>query len=96
MGDDLNEGKPTLPLIYVMRKGSAAQALAVRDAIEKGGRDSFDEVLAAIHSTGALEYSRNQARVEAQRACAAIDALLGSAYKDSLVELASFAADRDH
>lgn len=96
LGDDLNEGKPTLPLIYVMREGSAAQVLAVRDAIEKGGRDSFDEVLAAIHSTGALEYSRNQARAEAQRACAAIDALLGSAYKDSLVELASFAVDRDH
>ena len=54
------------------------------------------EVLAAIRSTGALEYSRNQARREAQMACAAITVLPASAYKDSLVELASFAAERDH
>ncbi len=96
LGDDLNEGKPTLPLIHVMLRGTAEQVRVVRDAIEKGGRDSFDEVLAAIHSTGALDYSRNQARREAQMACAAIAVLPESAFKDSLVELASFAAERDH
>ncbi len=96
LGDDLNEGKPTLPLIHVMLKGSPAQALAVREAIEKGGRESFGEVLAAILATGALEYARNQARTEAKRACAAIDVLPGSAYKESLVELASFAVERNH
>jgi octaprenyl-diphosphate synthase len=68
----------------------------VREAIEKGGRDAFDEVLAAIHATGALDYARNQARTEAKMACAAINELPVSAYKDSLIELASFAVDRDH
>jgi octaprenyl-diphosphate synthase len=96
LGDDLNEGKPTLPLIHVMLRGSAAQARVVREAIEKGGRDAFDDVLAAIRATGALEYSRNQAKREAKMACAAISGLPSSAYKDSLVELASFAVDRNH
>jgi octaprenyl-diphosphate synthase len=96
LGDDLNEGKPTLPLIYVMRNGSRAQVADVRDAIEKGGRESFGAVLDAIRSTGALDYARNQARNEAKQACKAISVLPSSAYKDSLVELASFAADRDH
>lgn len=96
LGDDLNEGKPTLPLIHVMLRGTAEQARVVREAVEKGGRDSFDAVLAAMRSTGALEYSRNQARSEARMACAAIGTLPESAYKDSLVELASFAVERHH
>jgi octaprenyl-diphosphate synthase len=96
LGDDLNEGKPTLPLIHVMLRGSPEQARVVREAIEKGGRDAFEDVLAAIRATGALDYARNQARSEAQMACVAINELPGSAYKDSLIELASFAVDRDH
>jgi octaprenyl-diphosphate synthase len=96
LGDDLNEGKPTLPLIHVMLRGSPEQAKVVREAIEKGGRDSFDAVLAAIRDTGALDYARSQARSEAKMACDAINELPGSAYKDSLVELASFAVDRNH
>ena len=62
LGDDLAEGKPTLPLIYVMQHGSAEQAACVRQAIESGGRDDFQAVLAAIRATGALEHAKKQAK----------------------------------
>ena len=96
LGDDLNEGKPTLPLIYAMRKGSPAQAQTVRHAIEQGGRDDFEAVLEAITNTGALEYAREQARHEAAAACAAIERLPNSKYRDSLIQLADFAVNRNH
>ena len=96
LGDDLNEGKPTLPLIYAMRKGSPAQAQTVRHAIEQGGRDDFGAVLEAITNTGALEYAREQARREAAAACAAIERLPTSKYRDSLLQLADFAINRNH
>jgi len=96
LGDDLNEGKPTLPLIYAMRKGSAAQAKTVRHAIEQGGRDDFAAVLSAITDTGALDYAREQAKLEVATACAAIECLPNSKYRDSLVQLADFAVNRNH
>jgi octaprenyl-diphosphate synthase len=96
LGDDLNEGKPTLPLIYAMRKGSRAQAQTVRHAIEHGGRDDFEAVLEAITDTGALEYAREQARREAAVACAAIELLPNSKYRESLLQLADFAVNRNH
>jgi octaprenyl-diphosphate synthase len=96
LGDDLNEGKPTLPLIYAMRKGSPAQAQTVRHAIEHGGRDDFAVVLEAITSTGALDYAREQAGLEAAAACAAIEHLPNSKYRDSLLQLADFAVNRNH
>jgi octaprenyl-diphosphate synthase len=96
LGDDLNEGKPTLPLIYAMRKGSPVQAQTVRHAIEQGGRDDFGAVLEAITNTGALEYAREQARREAAAACAAIERLSNSKYRDSLLQLADFAVNRNH
>jgi octaprenyl-diphosphate synthase len=96
LGDDLNEGKPTLPLIYAMREGSAAQAQTVRHAIEQGGRDDFQAVLEAISNTGALDYAREQARHEAATACAAIEHLPNSKYRDSLLQLADFAVNRTH
>ncbi len=95
LGDDLAEGKPTLPLIYVMRNGSAEQAACVRHAIENGGRDDFPNVLAAIRATGALEHAERQATVEAELASAALAALPASQYKDSLLELCSFAVARN-
>jgi octaprenyl-diphosphate synthase len=94
LGDDLAEGKPTLPLIYAMQHGTAEQARCVRQAIESGGRDDFPEVLSAVLATGALEHTRKQAEAEAVRAQAVIEALTASAYKDSLLELASFAVAR--
>jgi octaprenyl-diphosphate synthase len=96
LGDDLNEGKPTLPLIYAMRKGSPAQAQTVRHAIVQGGRDDFEAVLEAITDTGALDYAREQARREASVACAAIEHLQNSKYRDSLLQLAEFAVNRNH
>ncbi len=94
LGDDLAEGKPTLPLIYAMQHGSAGQAAVVRGAIEQGDVGRFAEVLQIIHSTGALEFTRQQAMREAESACAAITAMAGSKYKQCLLELANFAATR--
>jgi octaprenyl-diphosphate synthase len=96
LGDDLNEGKPTLPLIYVMERGSVPQAQTVRRAIEHGGRDEFEAVLAAIESTGALEYSRTKAKEEAKTARDSLAALPNSNYKQCLLELAAFAVERDY
>ena len=96
LGDDLAEGKPTLPLIYVMQNGSAEQAACVRKAIENGGRDDFPAVLAAIRATGALEHARQQAKEEADRAITALESLPASPYKDSLLELCLFAVARSY
>src|SRR5947209_18738674 len=87
LGDDLNEGKPTLPLIRVLESGSPRQAQIVRSAIEHGGRDKFEAVSEAIHATGALGYTRRKAEAEAQSAREAIAALPSSNYRDSLLEL---------
>lgn len=96
LGDDLNEGKTTLPLIHVMQRGTPDQAALVRHAIETGGRDSFAGVLEAIRATGALEHARRQAQREADAACAAISGLGDSMYRRSLLDLAAFAAQRSY
>jgi octaprenyl-diphosphate synthase len=94
LGDDLNEGKPTLPLIYVMRRGSPRQAALVRRVIEHGGREEFAAVLEAIHTTGALDVARAQARSEADKARASLACVADSTYKRSLLDLAAFAIER--
>ena len=94
LGDDLAEGKPTLPLIYVMQNGTSEQAACVRGAIENGGRDDFAAVLAAIRATGALEYAKKCAQAEVGLAKEALDILPASTYKDSLLELCLFAVAR--
>ena len=96
VGDDLAEGKPTLPLIYAMKHGSAQQAAIIRAAIEQGGLQELEPVLQTIQETGALDYARGQARREAEAACAAIAHLPGSDYKDSLLQLADFAVTRKY
>jgi len=96
LGDDLNEGKPTLPLIRVMQNGSSVDAALVRRAIEEGGREGFESVLAAIRNTDALSYAHGRARDEARLACDAIAALADSKYKQSLLELARFAVERTY
>ena len=96
LGDDLNEGKPTLPLLHVLHRGTLAQAALVRRAIEQGGRDDFESVLDAIRSTGALDYARAAARAEAELACDAIRRVRGSIYRQSLLDLAAFAVERTH
>jgi octaprenyl-diphosphate synthase len=96
LGDDLAEGKPTLPLIHVMQHGAPEAAAAVRRAIETGGRDDFPAVLAAIRATDALAHTRHVAQMEAEQAKTAISPLPDSQYKKALLELAAFAADRTH
>jgi octaprenyl-diphosphate synthase len=96
LGDDLNEGKPTLPLIYAMKHGDPEQAALVRHAVEHGGRDDFVAVLSAIRATGALDFAREQARREATNACAALAAVGDSNYRESLLHLATFAAERNY
>ena len=94
LGDDLAEGKPTLPLIHAMQHGTPEQAAVVRAAIEQGDVARLGEVQAIIHATGALEFTRRQALHEAEAACAAIATFADSQYKESLLELAHFAASR--
>ena len=96
LGDDLAEGKPTLPLIYVMQNGTPEQAACVRRAIEEGGRDDFPAVLAAIHQSGALEYARQVAAREAELARVAISHLDDSNYRKALLQLCLFAIERNH
>ncbi len=96
LGDDLAEGKPTLTLIFVLRHGNLEEAARVRRAIENGGRDDFPQVLAAMRTTGALDYARQKAKVEAELAAAALDVVPASQYKDSLLELCLFAVARNY
>lgn len=96
VGDDLAEGKPTLPLLHVMRNGTPEQARRVRQAIASGGTEDFAAILQAIYDTGALEHTRLQAEREARLAVDALAGLPHGAYRDALIELAAFAVHRNH
>lgn len=95
LGDDLAEGKPTLPLLYAMKNGTPEQAAAIREAIEFAGLAQFDTVLCAIRETGALDYTREQARREIAIAKAALDVLPDTQHKSALIQLADFAVERN-
>ncbi|MBT8128509.1 MAG: octaprenyl diphosphate synthase [Gammaproteobacteria bacterium] len=95
VGDDLAEGKPTLPLIYAMRKGSADQARLIRSAIEKGGYDYIDDVQAIIHATGALDYTASVANREAELALAELGHLQDSDFRHALESLAHLSVERN-
>jgi octaprenyl-diphosphate synthase len=95
LGDDLNEGKPTMPLIYAMQHGDDKAAATVREAIEHGDIARFDAVLHIITQSGALEYTRQQARSEADAARAMLARLPDSADRQILLQLAEFAATRE-
>jgi octaprenyl-diphosphate synthase len=94
VGDDLAEGKPTLPLLYAIKHGNAEEQALVRGAIEHGGLDALPRVMAAIQRTGALDYTRRQAEAEAATAKSALGKLPNSKYRDYLLQLASFAVTR--
>ncbi|MDX5364283.1 MAG: polyprenyl synthetase family protein [Pseudazoarcus pumilus] len=96
LGDDLAEGKPTLPLILAMQHGTPAQAALVRAAIEQGQREAFPEVLAAISACGALDAAREAARAEAALAREQIAALPASVFSEALLELPAFAVERNY
>ncbi len=94
LGDDLAEGKATLPLIYAMREGTPAQRALLRQAIESGGEAGFEPVEQVIRETGALDYARAAAEREAGRARECVAILPDSQYKQSLLDLPAFAVAR--
>ena len=94
VGDDLAEGKPTLPLIFAMRNGSEEQSSVVRKAIEEGGLNYLDQVMDAIKQTGAIEYTEKTARQEAELAIQQLEHLPESEYKDAMIWLAKYSVDR--
>jgi octaprenyl-diphosphate synthase len=96
VGDDLREGKPTLPLIYLMQNGTPEQRQLVRACIENGDEQHFGEILAAITGSGALDYTKQEAEKASQRAANSISSLSNSKFKDSLLQLCAFAVDRNH
>ena len=95
VGDDLAEGKPTLPLLFAMKHGTAEETEIIRNAILKGDASNFQHILGIVQRTGALTHAQQQARAESDLAKAAIASLPGSQYKDALLELSSFAVTRE-
>ncbi len=96
VGDDLAEGKPTLPLIYAMQHGTDKQAALIKEAIEQGGLDQIEAITQAIEETGALEYTREIAKKEALLAITQLDAIPDSDYKKAMKTLAHFSVDRKY
>jgi octaprenyl-diphosphate synthase len=94
VGDDLAEGKPTLPLIHAMHKANPEQREIIRRAITDGGREHIDGIVAIIHKTGALEYTYHCAQQQAHSAIDALKALSDSVYKTALCELVEFSLER--
>ena len=97
IGDDLAEGKPTLPLIFAMENGNDEEQKLIREAIEKGdGTEHIEVILNALKSCGALEYTEKRAVEESNKAIAALSILPESEYKTALVSLAKIAVQRNH
>ncbi|RAU17398.1 octaprenyl diphosphate synthase [Nitrincola tibetensis] len=96
VGDDLAEGKATLPLIYAMRTGTQDEKDLLRQAIRKGGIENLQSVLDIVARTQAIEYALEQARHQSDLAIAALDAIPDSSFKDTLITLAKMASQRKH
>ncbi len=94
VGDDLAEGKPTLPLIYAMLNGSKAEAEMIKTAIEQGGLEQIEAITQTIHATGALDYTRKVARDEADQAINQLSLIPDTPYKEALITLANFSVER--
>lgn len=97
IGDDLAEGKPTLPLLHAMRNGNPEQAELIRQTIAQGGNiEVLDQVLSIMEEQKSLDYAMNRAREEAQKAVDAIQILPDSPYKQALISLAYLSVDRNY
>jgi octaprenyl-diphosphate synthase len=96
VGDDLDEGKPTLPIIRAIQAGTAEQSALLRSAIESGGRDRIDEVISAIAATDAIAYTARLAREYAERAKAALHVLEPSPAREALAGMADFSVARSY
>lgn len=96
LGDDLAEGKPTLPLIYAIQHGNEQQAQIVIDAIRQGSREAFNDVYGVVKALGAIEYTEQCADRAAEKAIASLSCLPDSEYKQALEALARFSVQRGH
>ncbi|MFV2055389.1 MAG: octaprenyl diphosphate synthase [Thiohalomonadales bacterium] len=96
VGDDLAEGKPTLPLIRAMSVGNKQQRDVIRHAIEQGGRENIDEVIQAIRATGAIEYTAAKATEESLLAIDKLKHIPASPYRDAMITLARFSVNRNY
>ncbi len=94
LGDDLAEGKATLPLIYAMENGSAKDQELIRNAILNGGLDQLEQITAIIESTGALQYTAKRAQEAADAAVAALAGIPDSEYKQALITIAEYSVQR--
>jgi octaprenyl-diphosphate synthase len=94
VGDDLREGKPTLPLLAAMERGTAADRELIRHAIEHGEVQRLGEIIAVVRRTGALDVTRDAARAEAAKARDSLKVLPASVYRDALLELSVRSVDR--
>ncbi|MGH8250097.1 MAG: octaprenyl diphosphate synthase [Steroidobacteraceae bacterium] len=94
VGDDLAEGKPTLPLIHALKHGDADSTAMIRDAIEQGGTEEQRSILAVVESTGGFEYTARLAEDEANLALEALTGIPASDYRDALEALARFTVNR--
>ena len=96
LGDDLAEGKPTLPLIYAIQHGSAEEAKIIVEAIQNGNREAFNEVYTIVQNTQAIAYTEQRADEEAEKAINALNVLPESEYKAALILLAKFSVQRNY
>ena len=96
VGDDLAEGKPTLPLIHALHNGTEGERKLIRSAIENGGLDDLEPVRHAIESTGGLDYTARLAREQAEAAVTSLAVLPDSVFKQALSALAHIAVERTH
>ena len=96
LGDDLADGKPTLPLIYAMEKADPAQTAILRQAIEQGDREAFLDVFAVVQATDAISYTSRRAIEEADKAIEALSVVPDSTYKQALIDLARFSVERNY
>lgn len=94
LGDDLAEGKPTLPLLYAMRTSKPEQSQLIRNAIEQGGGEQIPQVIEVVKNSGALEHVKKLAEIEASKCCEAIAHFPESVFKKALIGLADFAVKR--
>jgi octaprenyl-diphosphate synthase len=96
IGDDLSEGKPTLPIIYALKHGNHEQQKIVKKAIEQGDRSKINEVIEIVNVTGALDYTLGKAKEQSRLAIEVLNSLDDSKYKNAMIELAHFSTYRSH
>ncbi len=96
LGDDLAEGKPTLPLIHAIEHANEGDAQIIIDAIKEGDRNAFNDVYKIVQATGAIEYTEKRAEEEAQKAINALALIADSPYKQAMMQLAIFSVQRNY